>query len=172
MAFLSNAGYLHLSSFSYYIRFNHGFNLNYANYKGGSVGKEFACNAGDTGDKSLILGSGRPSGGGHGNPLQYSCMENAMDRGAWQTIIHMDTKSRTRLKWPSTHPHMLVIIDMKCIFLHLLAIWISPSLPCPYLNCFHFSMAFSFLIDFQVLLLCCNINFLCFKHLLVYYPFV
>jgi len=56
----------------------------------------------------------------------------------------MVAKSRTRLKWPSTHPHMLAIIDMEHIFLHLLAIWISPSLPCPYLNYFHFSMAFSF----------------------------
>ena len=43
-------------------------------------GKEFACNAGDPG---LIPGMGRSSGGGHGNPLQYSCSENPMDRGAW-----------------------------------------------------------------------------------------
>ena len=43
-------------------------------------GKESACNAGDTG---LILGFGRSPGEGHGNPLQYSCLENPMDRGAW-----------------------------------------------------------------------------------------
>ena len=43
-------------------------------------GKEFACNAGDMG---LIPGSGRFPGGGQGNPLQYSCLENPMDRGAW-----------------------------------------------------------------------------------------
>ena len=45
----------------------------------GSVGKESACNAGDA---SSILGSERLSGGGHGNPPQYSCLENPMDRGA------------------------------------------------------------------------------------------
>jgi len=46
----------------------------------GSVGKELACNAGDVG---LIPGSGRSLGGGNGNPLQYSCLENPVDRGAW-----------------------------------------------------------------------------------------
>ena len=49
-------------------------------YLGGSVGKESACNAGDAG---LIPGSGRSLEGGHGKPLQYSCLENTMDRGAW-----------------------------------------------------------------------------------------
>ena len=49
----------------------------------GSAGKESACNAGDTGDMSLIPGSGRSPAGGHGNPLQYSCLENHMDRGSW-----------------------------------------------------------------------------------------
>ena len=46
----------------------------------GSDGKEYACNAGDTG---LTPGSGRSPGEGNGNPLQYSCLENPMDRGAW-----------------------------------------------------------------------------------------
>ena len=45
-----------------------------------SVGKEYACNAGDLG---LIPGSGRSRGEGNGNPLQYSCLENPMERGAW-----------------------------------------------------------------------------------------
>ena len=48
----------------------------------GSEGKESACNAGDTGDASLIPGLGRYLGGGSGKPLQYSCLENPMDRGA------------------------------------------------------------------------------------------
>ena len=48
-------------------------------------GKELACNAGDLG---LILGSGRSPGGGNGNLLQYSCLENPMDRGAWQATVH------------------------------------------------------------------------------------
>ena len=49
-------------------------------YLGGSVGKESACNAGDAG---LTPGLGRSLEGRHGNPLQYSCLENTMDRGAW-----------------------------------------------------------------------------------------
>ena len=45
----------------------------------GSVGKEFPCSAGDTGDVCSILGSGRSPGGGHGNPRQYSCLVNPMN---------------------------------------------------------------------------------------------
>ena len=48
-------------------------------------GKESTCQAGDVG---LIPGLGRAPGGGNGNPLQYSCLENPMGRGAWQTIVH------------------------------------------------------------------------------------
>ena len=54
-------------------------------FPGGSEVKAFACNAGDLG---LIPGSGRSSGEGNGNPLQYSCLENAMDGGAWWTVVH------------------------------------------------------------------------------------
>ena len=61
---------------------------------GGLEGKASACNAGDLGS---IPGSGRSSGEGHGNPLQYSCLENPMDRGASQATVHGVTKSRTRL---------------------------------------------------------------------------
>ena len=50
-----------------------------------SVGKESACNAGDMG---LIAGSGRSPGKGNGNPFQYSCLENPMDRGDWQATVH------------------------------------------------------------------------------------
>ena len=50
-------------------------------------GKESSCNAGATGDRSSIPGSERSPGGGHGNPLQYSCLENLMDRGAWQATV-------------------------------------------------------------------------------------
>ena len=60
----------------------------------GSDSKESACNVGDLGS---IPGSGRPPGGGHGNPLQYSCPENHMDRGAWQATVHGITKSQTQL---------------------------------------------------------------------------
>ena len=58
-------------------------------------GKESACNARDTGDAGLIPGSGRFPGGGHGNPLQYSCLENPMDRGAWRVTVHGVAKSWT-----------------------------------------------------------------------------
>ena len=51
------------------------------------------ANAGDMRDMGSIPGSGRSPGGGHGNPLQYSCPENPMDRGAWQAMVHRVTKS-------------------------------------------------------------------------------
>ena len=60
-------------------------------------GKESACKAGDAGDMGSIPGSGRPPGGGNGNPLQCSCLENPMDRGAWWATVHGAAKSRTRL---------------------------------------------------------------------------
>ena len=58
---------------------------------GGSVVKNLPANAGDAG---LIPGLGRPPGGGHGNPVQYSCLENPMDRGAGQATVHGVTKSQ------------------------------------------------------------------------------
>ena len=63
-------------------------------FPGGSDSKESVYNARNPG---LILGSGRSLGGGHGNPLQYSCLENSMDRGARQATVHGVTKSQTRL---------------------------------------------------------------------------
>ena len=60
----------------------------------GSDGKESACNAGDPG---LIPGLRRSPGEGYGNPLQYSCLENSMNRGAWQATVHGVTKSWTQL---------------------------------------------------------------------------
>ena len=58
----------------------------------GSDGKESACNAGDPG---LLPGSGRSSGEGNGNSLQYSCLGNPMDRRAWWTTVHGVMKSQT-----------------------------------------------------------------------------
>ena len=60
----------------------------------GSVGKEYACNARDTGDEGSIPGLGRSPGGGNGNPLQYSSLENPMDRGAWLATILGVTRVR------------------------------------------------------------------------------
>ena len=59
--------------------------------------KNLPDGAGDTRNSGLIPGSGRPPGGGSGNPLQYSCLENSMDRGAWWTIVLGVSKSWTRL---------------------------------------------------------------------------
>ena len=67
---------------------------------GGSVVKNLPASAGDTGS---IPGSGRSPGEGNSNPLQYSCLGNPLDRGAWWATIHRITKSWTWLKWLSTH---------------------------------------------------------------------
>ena len=61
-------------------------------FPGGLEDKASAYNAGDPG---LIPGSGRPPGEGNGSPLQYSCLETPMDRGAWQATVHGVTKSQT-----------------------------------------------------------------------------
>ena len=63
-------------------------------FPGGSDSKESACIAGDP---SSVSGLGRSPGEGNGNPLQYSCLENPMDRGAWWATVHVVVKSRTRL---------------------------------------------------------------------------
>ena len=63
----------------------------------GSAGKESSCNAGDIGDVGLIPGWGRSSEEGNGNPLQYSCLENSMDRRARQAIVYRVTNNRTPL---------------------------------------------------------------------------
>ena len=61
----------------------------------GLVVKNLPANAGDIRDVGSIPRSGRSSGGEHGNPLQYSCLENPMDRGAWQAMAHRVTESAT-----------------------------------------------------------------------------
>ena len=66
------------------------------------VVKNPPAKAGDLRDRSSILGLGRSPGGGHGNPLQYSCLENPMDRGAWW-LQSTGSESWTRLKQRSTH---------------------------------------------------------------------
>ena len=63
-------------------------------FPGGSVVKNLPDNVGDTGS---IPGPGRSPGVGNGNPLQYSCLENAMDRGAWRATVHGVAKRWTRL---------------------------------------------------------------------------
>ena len=57
--------------------------------------KNLPASAGDRRDASWIPGLGRSLGGGHGNPLQYSCLENPMDRGVWWALVHKVIKSQT-----------------------------------------------------------------------------
>ena len=59
------------------------------------MAKNLPANAGGAGDTGLIPGSGRSPGGGHGNRLQYSCLGNPMDRGAWRAIVHGVKESQT-----------------------------------------------------------------------------
>ena len=62
-------------------------------FPGGTVVKNSPVNAGNAGDADLIPGLGTSPGGGHGNPLQYFCWENFMDRGAWWATVHGVAKS-------------------------------------------------------------------------------
>ena len=71
-------------------------------FPSGAVVKNLPANAGDAGDSGLIPGWGRCPGGENGYPLQYSCLESSMDRGAWQATVHRVTKSWTQLKRLST----------------------------------------------------------------------
>ena len=75
-------------------------------FPGMASGKEPPASARNTRDLGSIPGLGRSPGGGRGNPLQYSCLENPMDRGAWPATVHGVANSRTRLKRLSTqHTH-------------------------------------------------------------------
>ena len=65
--------------------------------------KNLPANAGNVTDAGSIPGLGRSPGGQHSNSLQYSCLENPMDRGTWRATAHRVTKSQTRLKRFSTH---------------------------------------------------------------------
>jgi len=67
------------------------------------VEKNLRANAGDIRDAHSIFGSGRSLGGGHVNPLQYSCLKNPIDRGAWWATVHRVAKSWTWLRWLSRH---------------------------------------------------------------------
>ena len=66
-------------------------------FSGGAVIKNSPADVGDTRDMCSVPGSGRAPGEGNDNPLQYSCLENSMDRGAWRATVHGFAKSQTRL---------------------------------------------------------------------------
>ena len=82
-----------LSNYYYAIRITRLPCVIFVYFPGGSDGKESACNAGDPGS---IPGLGRSHGEGNGNPPQYSCLENSMDRGVWRVKVHGFAKSQTQ----------------------------------------------------------------------------
>ena len=94
----------------------------YMGHPQGLSGKESTCKAGAAGDTGLSLGSERSLGGGRGNILQYCCLENPMDRGAWWATVHRVTKNWTWLKQLSMHAdtHIYLklcrIVYMQIIF--------------------------------------------------------
>ena len=73
-----------------------------SSFPAGVSGKEPPANAGDVGDSGSIPGSGRSPGGGHADPLQYSCLGNAMNRGTSRAMVHGVAKSRTQLNTTRT----------------------------------------------------------------------
>ena len=83
-------------------------------FPSGTSGKEPA-NAGDTRDEGVIPGSGRSPEVGNSNPLQYSCLENPRDRGAWRATVHEVTKSQTRLKQISIHAFHTYVYVIACM---------------------------------------------------------
>ena len=97
-------------------------------FPGGTDCKEPTCQCGDVRVAGSIPGLGRSPGGGHGNPLQYSCLENPMDRGAWWATVHGVAQSWTRQKWLSVHSRTLLF---KALF-------INPSLSSQYHCPMHF----------------------------------
>ena len=85
-----NAGFVSFLGFTFFLHLT----LYSLGFPGSLDGKAPAYSAGDPG---LVPGSERSPGGGNGNPLQYSCLENPMDQGAWCATVHGVTKSRTQL---------------------------------------------------------------------------
>ena len=95
-------------------------------FPGSSVNKKSACNTGDLGS---IPGSRRSPGGEHGNAHQYSCLENPMNRGAWQTAVHRVAKNQPRLKQLSTHACMDTRICMaEYLKLHNFFNWLYSNI--------------------------------------------
>ena len=80
----------------------------YMGFPGSSAGKESTCNAGDPGSTP---GLGRFPRGGHRNPLQYSCLENSMDRGAWKATVHGVAKSQMAERLSTQHTHTYIYLN-------------------------------------------------------------
>ena len=92
-------------------------------FPGGSVVKNVTASTEDTGDVGSIPGLGRSPGGRYGNPLQYSCLGNPMNRGPWQATVHGVTKSLTQL-CANTHTHTHTYM---CLVLHCFTCTVSTN---------------------------------------------
>ena len=80
-------------------------------------------NAEDIRNMGLIPGLGRSPGGGHGNPLHHSCLENFFERGAWQAAVHRVTQSQTWLKQLIAHAHSTLLLYIDIPPLYIVIIW-------------------------------------------------
>ena len=107
------------------IYMEHGLHLSRGHWASQGWLKNTPASAGDAGDASSIPGSGRPPGGGNGNPLQCSWLENLTDRGAWRATAHGVAKTRTQLKRLSTHTEMSLKLkkERHRSYKALLAVW-------------------------------------------------
>ena len=104
-------------------------------------GKEFAYNAGDAGHLDSVPESGRSPGGRNGYPLQHSCLENPMHRGAWWATVHGVEKSQIQLKWLSTHmafvtKHISFTIQL-CVFSYSSNIIFTSKIKYKFLPCIY-----------------------------------
>ena len=108
-------------------------------FPGGASSKEPSANAGDIRDGSSIPGLGRFPGGGHGNPLQYSCLENPMNRGAWQATVHrLQRVGHNWSNWAQHSTHWNTNISLWLWF-QLFWIYTHNCIAVPYDNTiFHF----------------------------------
>ena len=81
--------------------------------------KSPSASAGDIRNAGSVPGLGRSPAEGHSNPLQYSSLENSMDRGAWQATVYRVAKSQTRMKWLNTHTHTHIHWCFRYLFMFL-----------------------------------------------------
>ena len=102
-------------------------------FPGSLVVKNLPASAGDAWDTGSIPGSGRSPGGGHSNTLQYPCLKNPMDRGAWQIIVHRIAKSRTRLSNWTEWSVILRIFSVLVDHLYISFGKMSLQILCPFL---------------------------------------
>ena len=115
----------------------------------GAVVKNLPANAGNTRDTGCISGLGRFPGVGDGNPLRYSCLENSMDRGAWQAAVYGVAKSWTQLSYwahTHTHTHTCICIAITTLRIQNSSTTATPKLPWTFSipDLFSITIVFSF----------------------------